>query len=107
MKKRQALVDPTGVDSYFEYWKRLGEMRYGPIKESAEDFNIRFDELVEKLRKATQHGSLSDIEEKRAYLLAIECAVPELFKQEKLKKRAGPQWNSSNSSQGKVDIRTK
>jgi len=57
-------VDPAGVDSYFEYWKRLGEMRYDLLKENAEDFNIRFDKLVEKLHKVTSHHSLSEVEEK-------------------------------------------
>jgi len=51
VKKIEQIVDPMGVGAIYELKKRFNKMYCDPKLESALDFNNRFDDLVERIRR--------------------------------------------------------
>ena len=74
------IIDPSGSATIYGLHERFGVLRYNPNNESALQFNNRFDEITERIRR---RESLDDAYVKRNYLFAIQNAVPSAMAQEK------------------------
>ena len=80
LARLEQIIDPSGSATIYGLHERFGAMRYNPNNESALQFNNRFDEITERIRR---RENLDDAYVKRNYLFAIQSAVPNAMAQEK------------------------
>jgi len=77
--------DPRGGVAIYSLMNQLNLIHFDPDAESATEFNARFSDLVERVRKITP--DYSEDEEKRAFILAVKEAAKETIADDKFEKR--------------------